>query len=52
MKYTENVTIQIGLYEVTWDGGDNTGIQVASGIYIYRIQAEDFTDVKKLMLLR
>ncbi|MCZ6674182.1 MAG: T9SS type A sorting domain-containing protein [Verrucomicrobia bacterium] len=41
-----------GFYDVTWDGRDHAGIQVATGVYVYRMQAGDFVEVKKLMLLR
>ena len=36
-----------GLHTVRWDAKDN-----ASGIYFYRLQAGDFTDTKKMILLR
>ena len=42
----------VGHYDVIWNGRDNAGQQVASGVYIYRIRAGNFTKVKKLMLLR
>jgi hypothetical protein len=37
---------------VHWDGKDDQGIQVASGIYFYQIQAGDFTDAKKMILMK
>ncbi|MCH7677002.1 T9SS type A sorting domain-containing protein, partial [candidate division KSB1 bacterium] len=43
---------QAGFYNIAWNGKDNAGRQVASGVYIYRIQIGDFTGVKKLTLLR
>lgn len=43
---------QAGFYNIAWKGKDNAGRQVASGVYIYRIQIGDFTGVKKLTLLR
>lgn len=36
-----------GRYKVLWNAN-----QFASGIYIYRIQASDFVDVKKMMLVK
>ncbi len=33
-----------------WDGCDNTGQPVASGVYFYTIQAGDFTATKKMSL--
>jgi hypothetical protein len=41
-----------GRYRVNWLGDDAGGRQVASGVYFYRIQADGFQSVKKLMLLK
>ena len=41
-----------GRYRVSWLGDNSLGHQVASGVYFYRIQADDFHAVKKLMLLK
>jgi len=41
-----------GEYEVNWDGKDNFAESVASGVYVYRLQAGDDVAVKKLTLLR
>ncbi|MBN1482922.1 T9SS C-terminal target domain-containing protein [candidate division KSB1 bacterium] len=38
---------QAGYYTVHWDGKD-----VATGMYLYRIQAGDFIQVKKMLLLQ
>lgn len=42
-----NDTQAAGYYELTFDGSD-----LSSGTYIYRITAGDFTDSKKLLLLK
>ena len=39
-------------YSVEWDGRDNAGKAVASGVYFYRIRTEHFSGAKKLILLR
>ena len=41
-----------GYYEVIWDGRNDFGVQVASGIYLYRIKAGDFFRSKKMLLLK
>jgi flagellar hook assembly protein FlgD len=40
-----------GIHSVNWEALDNNGNAVASGIYLYRIRAEDFSAVKKMVLL-
>jgi N-acetylneuraminic acid mutarotase len=42
----------VGVYSVQWDGKDDTGKAVASGVYLYRLQTNQFVQVKKLALLR
>jgi glycosidase len=41
-----------GRYNVTWDGDNNFGRKVASGIYFYRLVAGSFTVTKKMILMR
>lgn len=41
-----------GRYKTRWDGKDNFGQYVASGVYIYRIIAGDFQTSKKLILMK
>ena len=41
-----------GAYLVDWDGKDENGHDVSSGIYFYRIQAGDFSEVKKMIFLK
>lgn len=41
-----------GYYRIVWDGRNGYGQAVASGIYIYRIQAGDFVKVRKMMLVK
>jgi len=41
-----------GNYNVQWAGTDDYNHQVASGVYFYRMQAGDFSESKKMVLLK
>ena len=47
-----NGTMQPGFHAVRWDGTNDMGKSLASGMYIYRIQSSKFTSVKKLVLMK
>jgi hypothetical protein len=47
-----NNRIEAGYHSVVWDGRNELGSAVASGIYIYRFEAGDFQKTMKLMLLK
>jgi hypothetical protein len=40
------------IYTVTWDGRNDAGIPVATGVYFYKLTAGDFTQTKKMILLK
>lgn len=41
-----------GTYTVKWYGDADNGDKVASGVYLYKLSADDFTETKKMMLLK
>lgn len=41
-----------GRYVADWDGKDEKGNSVSSGIYFYRMDAGDFSDIKKMLLVK
>jgi nitroreductase len=41
-----------GDHSVVWDGRNDSGKEVASGIYLYRMRAAAFNETRKLVLLR
>jgi hypothetical protein len=52
VKVLKDEVEEAGHKIVTWDGKDETGSEVASGIYFYRIQVGDFVKCKKMLLLK
>jgi hypothetical protein len=40
------------VHQVTWDGRNDAGQSVSSGVYFYRLVANDFTQTKKMVLLK
>ncbi|MCE5248729.1 T9SS type A sorting domain-containing protein [bacterium] len=43
---------QPGLHTVTWDGTDESGYRVSSGVYIYRLLTSAGKEEKQMLLLR
>lgn len=39
-------------YQITWDGTNDRGQKVAAGVYLYRMDAGGFNDMKKAIFLR
>ena len=41
-----------GFHSIRWDGKDNNGTSVSSGLYIYQFLAGEFVQVRKMTLLK
>ncbi len=41
-----------GSHVVDWDGTDERGVEVSSGVYFYRMWTDEFSDIKKMVLLK
>ncbi|MDZ7764852.1 MAG: T9SS type A sorting domain-containing protein [Melioribacteraceae bacterium] len=44
--------INTGAYSVDWNGTNNYGDQLSSGVYFYRIEAGDFIESKKMLFIK
>ena len=42
----------VGSHSIQWNGRDRFGKMVSTGVYIYRLQAGEFVNTKKLLLLK
>ena len=47
-----NTSMQPGNYKVVWDGTNQSGVLVGSGIYFYRIKAGSFIASQKMIFLK
>lgn len=52
VKTLLNTYYQAGIHRKQWDGTDAHGNLVSSGVYFYRLSADDFVSVKKMILVR
>ncbi|NIV98773.1 T9SS type A sorting domain-containing protein, partial [Candidatus Saccharibacteria bacterium] len=41
-----------GSYQILWDGRDDAGREVASGIYLYQLKAGKFVSTRKMLLIQ
>ncbi|MBD3271107.1 MAG: hypothetical protein GF384_01050 [Elusimicrobia bacterium] len=41
-----------GIHEIFWDGSDAQGTRIGSGIYFIRMNAGDFTEIKKIAVVK
>ncbi|NQV17955.1 MAG: SBBP repeat-containing protein [Armatimonadetes bacterium] len=44
--------LSAGEHSVVWDGKDDYGNKVSSGVYLYKLKAGDFQRVRKMILLK
>ena len=45
-------TKQVGEHTVSWNSLDEAGNEVATGVYFYKFQVGDYTETKKMILVR
>ncbi len=44
--------LSAGIYQIRWNGVDNSGRTVSSGVYFFRMQAGDYVQTKQMLLLK
>ncbi|MGI6198854.1 MAG: FlgD immunoglobulin-like domain containing protein, partial [Candidatus Cloacimonadaceae bacterium] len=52
VKTLVNDTLPKGEHRTTWNGQDQHGNSVSSGIYFYKMQVGDYTSTMKMMLMK
>jgi hypothetical protein len=41
-----------GYHQMRWNGTNRNGLPVSTGVYFYRLRAEGFVDIKKMLLVK
>jgi len=52
VKTLTNQYYTAGSYTVEWNSTDDSGNEVATGVYLYRMTASDFVETKKMVLMK
>ena len=45
-------SLQAGTHSAVWHGRNDLGAQVGNGVYLYRLQAGEFTQMRRMLLLK
>ena len=52
VKALANGTMPAGVHQIAWNGTDEGGTLVASGMYFYMLQSGDFRETRRMILLK
>ncbi|MEE9442184.1 MAG: T9SS type A sorting domain-containing protein [candidate division Zixibacteria bacterium] len=52
IRQWEDYIFSPGTYSIIWDGQNGYGENAATGIYIYRLQTEKYSEVKQMILIK
>ncbi len=52
VKTLVNTPQTVGLNQVVWNGDDNAGNKVSSGVYFYKVENAGRTEMKKMVLMK
>ncbi len=52
VKKFEISNLKLGMNEIVWDGDNDSGKTVSSGIYYYKLQTGNYSQTKKMILMK
>ena len=52
VRTLEDAPRSVGYYQAIWDGRNDGGRSVSGGIYFYRLTAGEFSETRRMILLR
>ena len=52
VKTLADIVQPAGRHRIVWDGKDDQGKDVASGIYFYRLEAGEFSESRRMVILK
>ncbi len=52
VKTLINENLEAGIHQIVWNGKDDKNRDVPSGIYLYKLETDEYSEVKKAILLK
>jgi len=52
VRHFEDIFVSSGYHSMTWDGTDDGGNEVASGVYFYWLSSDNSSETRKMILLK
>ena len=52
VKTLVNEHLEAAYHSIVWDGKDDSGVNVSSGVYFYKMDAAKYTSTKKMILMK
>ena len=52
MRTLASGEFNMGMHTLVWDGTDDSGEEVPSGVYLYKLTAGKVTRTKKMMMVK
>lgn len=52
IKLLADAKMEVGKYSITWNGSNVSGADAPSGTYFYKLSSNEFTETKKMILIR